>query len=260
VTVQLEPPRRLKAEVWLVLGVSLIPSAVYAVLSLIQRYLSTTSIGKQTATLNPSKSGVPIMDLTYQVAGQVFRVVPVALALYLLSAHGASAARRLGLVWPRRGRDGLLDLGRGAALAAAIGIPGLGLYVVGRAIGQTVRIDTSGLPDQWWKALVLVLAAVAAALLEEVIAVGFLVTRLRDLAWHPATAVVASALLRGSYHLYQGWPMAVGNAVMGLVFAAYFVRKGRLGPLLAAHALLDLVSFVGPELAPDSWLSALRLA
>lgn len=259
-TIPLESRGRLKAEVLLVLGVSLIPSAVYALLRLIQRYLSETPIGQQTVTLNPSRSGVPIMDLTYQLTGQVFKVVPVALAFYLLSAHGASAMRRLGLTWPRRGRDASLDLGRGAVLAAAIGIPGLGLYVVGRAIGQTVRIDTSGLPEQWWKALVLVLAAVAIALLEEVIAVGFLVTRLKDLAWHPATAVVASALLRGSYHLYQGWPMALGNAVMGLVFAAYFARKGRLGPLLAAHALLDMVSFLGPELAPDSWLTALRLA
>ncbi len=259
-TVHLEPPGRLKAEVWLVLGVSLIPSAVYALLTLIQRYLSTTPVGQQTTTLNPSRSGVPIMDLIYQLSGQVFKVVPVAIALYLLSAHGANAMRRLGLVWPNRTRDASLDLGRGAVLAAAIGIPGLGLYLVGRAIGQSVRIDTSGLPEQWWKALVLILAAVAAALLEEIIAVGFLVTRLKDLAWNPRTAVVASALLRGSYHLYQGWPMALGNVVMGLVFAGYFARKGRLGPLLAAHALLDLVSFLGPTILPDSWLTALRLA
>ena len=54
--------------------------------------------------------------------------------------------------------------------------------------------------------------------------------------------------------------MALGNAVMGLVFAGYFAKKGRLGPLLVAHVLLDLVSFLGPEFAPDSWLSALRLA
>ncbi len=54
--------------------------------------------------------------------------------------------------------------------------------------------------------------------------------------------------------------MALGNFVMGLVFAGYFVRKGRLAPLLVAHTLLDLVSFIGPELAPTSWLEALKLA
>jgi membrane protease YdiL (CAAX protease family) len=48
--------------------------------------------------------------------------------------------------------------------------------------------------------------------------------------------------------------------VMGAVFAAYFVRRGRLGPLIVAHVALDLVSFLGPEFLPDSWLVALRLA
>jgi membrane protease YdiL (CAAX protease family) len=260
VSVALETRPRLRVEIWLVLGLSLLRSAVYSIYSFIQSYQSATPVGQQNTTLHRSLSDVPVWDLIRQLTGIVFSVVPVLLAFYLLSAHGASAMRRLGLVWPRRARDGFIDLGHGAMLAAAIGIPGLGLYVLGRAIGQTVRIDTSGLPEQWWTALVLVLAAVAIALLEEVIAVGFLITRLRDLAWHPATAIVASALLRGSYHLYQGWPMALGNFVMGLVFATYFAWKGRLGPLLAAHALLDLVSFLGPELAPDSWLTALRLA
>lgn len=89
---------------------------------------------------------------------------------------------------------------------------------------------------------------------------GYLATRLRELAWKPWTIVLASSVLRGSYHLYQGWPMALGNVVMGAVFTTYFLRRGRLGPLLAAHFLLDAVSLIGPDVVPDSWLSALRLA
>lgn len=254
------PRKRIRAEIWIVLALSLGQSAVYAILSLIKSYQNTKPIGKQTTTLHPSLSGIPIWDLIYQLVGIAFGVVPVLLAFYLLSASGAGTRARLGLVWPRRQRDAGLDLGRGALLAAAIGIPGLGLYVVGRAIGQTVLIDTSGLPPQWWRALVLVLSALAVALLEEGIAVGYLVTRLRELAWRPWTSIAASAVLRGSYHLYQGWPMALGNAVMGTVFAAYFAKRGRLGPLVVAHVVLDLVSFLGPEFLPASWLSALRLA
>ena len=254
------PRKRIRAEIWIVLALSLGQSAIYAILSLIKSYQNTKPIGKQTTTLHPSLSGIPIWDLIYQLVGIAFGVVPVLLAFYLLSASGAGTRARLGLVWPRRQRDAGLDLGRGALLAAAIGIPGLGLYVVGRAIGQTVLIDTSGLPPQWWRALVLVLSALAVALLEEGIAVGYLVTRLRELAWRPWTSIAASAVLRGSYHLYQGWPMALGNAVMGTVFAAYFAKRGRLGPLVVAHVVLDLVSFLGPEFLPASWLSALRLA
>ncbi len=254
------PSRRIRAEIWIILALSLGQSGVYAVLAIIKRYQSAKPISQQTTTLHPSLSGVPVWDLIYQLAGIAFGVVPVLLAFYLLSASGASTRARLGLVWPRPRRDAGLDLGRGALLAAAIGIPGLGLYVVGRAIGQTVLIDTSGLPPQWWRALVLVLSALAVALLEEGIAVGYLVTRLRDLAWRPWTAIAASAVLRGSYHLYQGWPMALGNMVMGVVFATYFSKRGRLGPLIVAHVVLDLVSFLGPEFLPDSWLTALRLA
>jgi membrane protease YdiL (CAAX protease family) len=151
-------------------------------------------------------------------------------------------------------------VGIGAGLAAVIGIGGLAVYVGGRTIGQNVDINTSGLPDEWWTASTLILAALAAGLLEEVVVVGYLLTRLGQIGWGVPAAIAASAILRGTYHLYQGWPMGVGNALMGVAFAWYFTRTGRVGPLIAAHAMLDIVSFVGPEVLPDTWLEALKVA
>jgi membrane protease YdiL (CAAX protease family) len=58
-------------------------------------------------------------------------------------------------------------------------------------------------------------------------------------------ALVASSVLRGSYHLYQGVGGFVGNMVMGVLFVLLYRRWGRVGPLVAAHALLDIVAFVG---------------
>ena len=78
---------------------------------------------------------------------------------------------------------------------------------------------------------------------------GFLFERLRDLAWKPWTMVVVSALIRGSYHLYQGYGGFVGNVVMGLVFGWAYLRWKRVMPLVVAHVLLDIVSFVGYALA-----------
>ena len=52
-------------------------------------------------------------------------------------------------------------------------------------------------------------------------------------------------MLRGSYHLYQGFGGFIGNAVMGLVFGYYWQRTGRLWPLVIAHSLIDIVAFVG---------------
>lgn len=246
---------RMRAEVLIVLGLSLGQSAVYAAVRLVERYLQPAPIGNQTATLNPSQSQVDWIDLIIQVLRIGFSIMPVILALYLLSQHGASARARLGLVGPARAW--WRDVGWGIALAASIGLPGLALYAISRALGQTVRIDTSGLPDLWWSATILLLAAAAAGVLEEFIVVGFVLTRLRDLGRSPWTAIVLAALLRGAYHLYQGWPMAVGNVVMGLAFGWLFVRRGRLAPLVLAHWTLDAVAFIGPEIIPDAWLESL---
>ena len=83
------------------------------------------------------------------------------------------------------------------------------------------------------------------ALLEEVVMLGFLFTRLRDLAWRGWVVVVTSAVVRGSYHLYQGFGGFLGNIVMGLVFGAVYLRWKRVMPLVVAHVILDLVSFIG---------------
>lgn len=250
-----DPPsrRRLRAEIVIVLGLSLGYYAISAALRLIERYLAEPAIGNQTTTINPSRSSIDYVDLALQVLRQLYLLMPVFLVLYLLSAGGRSALRRLGLT----GHDHhwYKDVGVGFGLAAVIGLPGLVLYAVGRAIGQTVRIDTSGLPDAWWAATILLLSAAVAGVLEETIAVGYLMTRLKDLRWSPWAAIAASALLRGAYHLYQGWPMALGNVVMGIVFGYWFHRTGRLGPLIVAHWTLDAVAFIGPEVIGQETLA-----
>lgn len=88
---------------------------------------------------------------------------------------------------------------------------------------------------------------------------GYLVVRLEQLGWSVAAIVVTSALLRGAYHLYQGVPMAIGNVVMGLVFAWWYTKYRRLGALVSAHLLLDAVAFIGPTLLPESLLDALYI-
>ena len=256
-TINLPSRPRLRAEVLIVVGISLGQAGIFAAIRLIERYLAPAPIGNQISVLNPSQSSINYLDLLIQVLRIGFSLMPVALALYLLSAHGNGALKRLGLTG--RGRVWWADLGWGVGLAAAIGIPGLGLYALGRALGQSVKLNTSGLPDQWWAATILLLAAAGAAILEETIVVGYLVTRLRDMRWSVPAVIVASALLRGSYHLYQGWPMALGNVVMGVVFAYFYVKRGRLAPLIIAHMLLDSVAFIGPEVIPAHVLDSLGI-
>jgi membrane protease YdiL (CAAX protease family) len=236
--------RRTAAEIWIVLGLSLGQSAVYAVINLVGKLTEGRPLAQQTATLNASLSPRPYLDLSYQLAGITFTLVPVALALWLLAEPGRSALRRIGLDAARP----LRDLAVGAALAAVIGLPGLGLYATGRALGITVNVVPAALDPYWWAVPVLILQAVKNAVIEEVVVVGYLVTRLRGLGW-PAWAVTgSSAVLRGSYHLYQGFGPFLGNAVMGVVFGEWFRRRGRVMPLVVAHTLLDVVAFVGYQL------------
>ena len=249
------PAARLRAEVLIVLGLSLGSSAVYSIVRLITRLTAPTPLGQQGTTLNASASPRPYLDLTYQVLGIAFALVPVLLALYLLSAHGARATKLLGFNFNSPGRDVLAGVG----LAAVIGIPGLAFYALGRVLGITVQINASGLDPYWWALPVLLLSAARHAVVEEVIVVGYLSVRLEQLGWRPWQVVAASSVLRGTYHLYQGIGPFFGNVVMGVVFAEYFRRKRRTMPLVLAHFILDLVAFFGYQLLPASWLAALGL-
>ena len=89
------------------------------------------------------------------------------------------------------------------------------------------------------------IAVVIANREDEVIVVGYLLRRLDRLGWSPGVAMAGSSVLRGSYHLYQGIGGFIGNMVMGVVFVYLYRRWGRVGPLVVAHALLDIGAFVG---------------
>lgn len=237
---------RVRAEVLIVLGLSLGQSALYAAVSLIAK-LSQGPLSQATATLNPSRSPRPWLDLTYQVLGIGFALMPVLLALFLLHRPDRPATRLIGFDLARPG----LDLAWGVGLSALIGIPGIGVYLAGRAFGLNAEVVASALGTYWWTVPVLVASAAQNAILEEVVVVGYLYTRLGELGWGTVAVVATSALLRGSYHLYQGIGQFVGNVAMGVIFGAYYLRTRRVMPLVVAHTLLDVVAFVGYALFAD---------
>jgi membrane protease YdiL (CAAX protease family) len=194
-------------------------------------------LAQATATLNKPLAEVPWLDLVSQVASITLALVPVLLAIYLLAQDGVS----LGLK-PRWS-----DLKQVVLVAAGVGIPGIGLYFLALELGLTARVIPSALGDNWWTIPVLLLAAMKAGLLEEIIAVGFFMSKLSK--WKPEISIfgviVLSALFRASYHSYQGFSAFVGNFVMGLVFAFWYYKTKRVAPLVLAHFLMDAVVFIG---------------
>ncbi|MFI6770886.1 CPBP family intramembrane glutamic endopeptidase [Streptomyces sp. NPDC050355] len=238
-----EPSRRvLRSETLIVLALSLGASALSALISFIGSVTKPGGLKDQAATLNGSHApGRPWLDLAWQLFGIASALVPVALVAHLLLRERVGGLRAIGFDRRRPG----FDLSRGVALAAAIGGSGLLLYLGARAAGFNLTVIPEALPEVWWKIPVLIASAVQNAVLEEVIVVGYLLRRLGQLEWSPMAALAASSVLRGSYHLYQGIGGLVGNMVMGVIFVLLYRRWGRVGPLVAAHALIDIVAFVG---------------
>jgi membrane protease YdiL (CAAX protease family) len=246
------PPERrlLTTELWVVFGITLGLSGVRSALALLQSAL-LGPLARQHVALNAPAAPNPYIDLGLQLSYVAQLVGWGALGGYLLLRAGLRP-RDIGLDRRRPGRDAFTALG----LAALIGIPGLGLYLAARAAGLNLTVQPSTLTDTWWRLPVLVLSAVGNAWAEEVLLTGYLLTRLRQLGWGPNRSLAASALIRGCYHLYQGLGGGLGNLVMGAVFARVWQRMGRLWPLVGAHALLDVVAFVGYALLAGklSWL------
>jgi membrane protease YdiL (CAAX protease family) len=244
--------RALVAEIWLVLGLSLGADAIYAVLSIWNSLSIGVPLHAQSTVMNQSAgANSSVLNLTYSLVGIAVALVPVALVVYLLYRSGESASS-IGLDTARLRKE----IVWGAALAAVVGGAGLGLYLAAFHLGLSVNVVPTNLPDVWWRIPVLVLAAVQNGVLEEVVVCGYLLHRLRQLQWGEGRSLVTSAVLRGSYHLYQGFGGFLGNAVMGLLFGRLFQRKGRLVRLVLAHSLIDTGAFVGYVLLKGhvSWL------
>jgi membrane protease YdiL (CAAX protease family) len=86
-------------------------------------------------------------------------------------------------------------------------------------------------------------AAIVKALFEEILVCGYVIQSLRG-RFGIALAVNASIALRMSFHLYQGPAAFLSFAVFGLLFTLFYIRTGRLWPLIVAHALIEAIQLL----------------
>jgi membrane protease YdiL (CAAX protease family) len=239
------------AELWLVFALTLGAEGLRSVFQLLEDATNGHTLASQSASIVTSKTGRPWFDLIFQLISIASGFVPVFLVWHFMLRSGEGLPS-LGIdrKQPR------FDLLEGAGIAAIIGGAGLGLYLGAHAAGVALTVVPENLPPHWWRIPILFLYALQNAALEEVLVLGFLLHRLRQLGWSDNRALAVSSVLRGSYHLYQGLGGFVGNAIMGVIFGRIFQRQGRVLPLVVAHTLMDSVAFIGyAELAGRvSWL------
>lgn len=217
----------LTEELLIVLSLSLLASAVFAVIDVLSAPV------RRTVTVRVFQN----VQLATQLASIVFSLAPVALVLHLarrsrerLETFGLGAATVA------------QDIGWGALLGLGVAGVGLGLYVASIAMNINRFVIPVPPLGHWWTVPVLLLGALQNALLEEVVVVGYLIRRLEQIGWAAPAALLASALLRGTYHLYQGWGGFAGNLLLGLAFGFIFVRWRRTWPLVTAHFLVDTLA------------------
>jgi membrane protease YdiL (CAAX protease family) len=216
--------RLLSEEVVLVLALSLLPSAVDAFFSLLEAPVSRSV----TVALFPA------FGLARQLTSILFALAPVGLVFHLIRRDGEDLGA-FGLAADRLRSDAAWGL----VAAAIVASVGLGLYLGAIALNVNRFVVPIPPTGHWWTVPVLVLGALQNGLLEEVVVVGYLIRRLRQLGWAPAAALAASAVLRASYHLYQGWGGFAGNLALGAFFGWIFLRWRRTWPLVMAHFAVD---------------------
>lgn len=218
--------RTLAEELFIVLSLSLLPSAVNALLTLFEAPIAGIRV-----------SLFSNVGLIRQVIGIVFSLAPVALVFHLVQRSGEGVSS-VGLQTASLRRD----LAAGALLGTIVSGVGLILYLASVALEINRFVVPVPPLGHWWTIPVLLLGAAAAALLEEVIVAGYMISRLLDLGWSGSISVGTSALLRGAYHLYQGWGGFVGNLALGAFFGWIFLRWRRTWPLIVAHFLVDTLA------------------
>lgn len=231
----------LKAEMWLVLFVSIAASALKSLISLVDSLTKGQTLASQSQSLVSNfVVDRPWLDVLYQLTYTLLPLVPVLLVVHLLRRSG-EGRRAIGLdmrEWPK-------DVLKGAVIALVVGVTGLVFYVFAYNMGWNVRLAAVTAQKDWWTPFILLMSAAYNAILEEVIVLAYFVHRTAQLGWKPWQQVGSSAFMRAAYHLYQGFGGFLGNLAMGTLFAILFRRWGRVMPFLWAHFFIDAFAFVG---------------
>ncbi len=155
------------------------------------------------------------------------------------SLFGASLrtwrGRGLAVVW------GLVALAGIRALAWAVheALVRAGAPVAADAARVTSQMAPHGLVES----IVWVVLAISAGICEEFVYRGYFLRQFSAWFGGPARGVLASALLFGLCHAYQGpWQVVVITLAYGLPMAVVAQRARGLGPTIVAHGLEDILS------------------
>jgi membrane protease YdiL (CAAX protease family) len=133
----------------------------------------------------------------------------------------------------------------------ALGIPLLlgaysayyALWYAFAAVGGTAQEMPSEMLTHGLSINTVISASCVNGLFEEVFVCGYVISALKQKR-SAMFAVNVSVAIRATYHLYQGTIGVLSIIPLGLVFGHWFVRTGRLWPVVVAHVLADIIALM----------------
>lgn len=135
-------------------------------------------------------------------------------------------------------RDGLLGVGLAVLM--------YGLYIMLWMIFSRVLPDlhqhAAKLVAPDLNLLTVLAVSMVNPIFEEVFVCGYVITALRKTR-STSFAINVSIAIRLAYHLYQGSISLINILPMGIIYAYWFARTGRLWPLVIAHGIFDFIAF-----------------
>ncbi len=236
--------RRLVVELVIVLAVFPLPYVVSALQSL-TAYLLGKGAGSRIPVLFPGHlaAGFPFVLLAV-----LLPLSAAALVLYLISQPGGDGGPTAIGLGGRKLRADLALVLPVFLLCDLVPIAGGGVLL--HALGVRGPSPSTGALPAYYDVVYVAMAAVA-GVVEELVVLGYLVTRLEQIGLRPIWVVVIAVSVRGSYHLYYGWgvlPILLWATVSVLVYR----RFRRLAPFVIVHILWDVgLFFVGPFLVGE---------
>lgn len=223
----------LLAELFVVLCIAYFRELYYAVISYMSFFWNEVAESDQ--LLYESASGQYEYDYGPLWRRSLFVIIcmaPILLLNGLKRTERAWSAARL--------REGLL-------VGIGLGLVSFGFYWLTRSWQVTQEWDVAREPPWisegsvviWFVGLLPVL--IANSIAEELVMRAYLIDRLERLLGSCWAAVMISAMMFGSYHIYQGFWGGLSASIMGLCFGVYYARSRRLFPLVVGHTVGSLL-------------------
>src|SRR6185312_311467 len=119
------------------------------------------------------------------------------------------------------------------------------LHNMQKSVDETVRLLGPMAPHTYLEAALFVLLSVCAGLFEEIIFRGYLQRQFGALGRNAIVGIVASGILFGLAHGYQGPRMMIVIGIYGIFFGILAHLRKSLRPGMMAHAFQDSIAGIG---------------